>query len=521
MVEQFGRYEVRGELGRGGMATVYRAWDPRFDRDVAVKVLSHRLTDDPSFRTRFEREARAIAALEHHAIVPVYDYGEEGENLYLVMRLLSGGSLADRVERGPMWLDAIAPVVERVADALDYAHGRGVIHRDVKPANIMFDVGGNAFLADFGIARLAEQTSTLTGLGVVGSPTYMSPEQAEGKPITGASDIYSLGATTYEALAGRPPFSAENPLAVLIQHIRDEPPSLTTLRPDLPESADEAVRQAMAKEPGARPETARAFAVALRETTVRRQPSGGATVVEAGRVASPPRPGPSTAPMPPPPVAERIPPAPVAERMPPPPVASQAPVERVPDMMATRVAGGRLSAAAGGAIGEQRAIDWWFVGAVAAGGLLVFVGYLLVDIWYDLSSQPHWSKVRLFWPHDLYQSSKEFAPRVGFVTLLYLLVLLPVLGIGASAIAFVAERNVGGPRRRLANPSLRAIAIAVIGVTFLYPVSSMLAFKYWDTQFFFSPVGSMVSDLPSLPLITIGAAVILGASFFPERRRST
>jgi serine/threonine-protein kinase len=135
------------------MAAVYRAWDPRFQRDVAIKVISASGAELASSRARFEREARAVAALEHHAIVPVYDFGEEEGEAYFVMRLMHGGSLADRIKGGPMALDDLVPVVDRVAQALDYAHSRGVIHRDVKPANILFDASGTAFLSDVGIAR--------------------------------------------------------------------------------------------------------------------------------------------------------------------------------------------------------------------------------------------------------------------------------------------------------------------------------------------------------------------------------
>jgi serine/threonine protein kinase len=256
--QRFGRYEVRDELGRGGMATVYRAWDPRFHREVAVKVLPRTLAADKAFRSRFEREARAVAGLEHRAIVPVYDFGEEGDDLYLVMRLFPGGNLADRIAtKGPFSLEALLPIVGRVAEALDYAHARGVVHRDVKPANVLFDADGEAYLSDFGIARMAEQTASLTGLGVIGSPHYMSPEQARGEASTPASDIYSLGCTVYEALAGRPPFTAENPLAVLMQHLNSEAPALGKIE------AEAAVRRAMAKGPGERFATARSFTVAL------------------------------------------------------------------------------------------------------------------------------------------------------------------------------------------------------------------------------------------------------------------
>src|SRR5258708_5301874 len=149
--ENFGRYQVRREIGRGGMGAVYSAWDPRFHREVAVKVLSRQLLTREDFRTRFDREARAAAALEHAAIVPVHDYGDEDGEPSLVFRFMSGGSLADRVTGGPLALQVVVPLVRRIAAALDYAHARGVVHRDVKPANILFDGEGEAWLGDFGI----------------------------------------------------------------------------------------------------------------------------------------------------------------------------------------------------------------------------------------------------------------------------------------------------------------------------------------------------------------------------------
>jgi eukaryotic-like serine/threonine-protein kinase len=191
MQEQIGRYEIRRELGRGGMATVYLALDPNIRRQVAIKVLPRQFTHDPKYLARFQQEAETIAALEHPAIVPIYDFGEYNDAPFLVMRYMSGGTLRDRLKGEPLPLDEIAAILQRVAPALDYAHEGGVIHRDLKPANILFDHMGNSYLADFGIARLAEASQTMT---MIGTPAYMSPEQVESQvKLDGRSDIYALG----------------------------------------------------------------------------------------------------------------------------------------------------------------------------------------------------------------------------------------------------------------------------------------------------------------------------------------
>jgi serine/threonine protein kinase len=257
---RFGRYEVIRNLGRGGMATVYLARDPRVGRLVAIKVLDQHLAADPGFRARFEREAQLIAAMEHHAIVPLYDHGEENGESYLVFRYMEGGSLADLLHNlGTLPLDETARIVGRVAEALDYAHRRGVIHRDIKPANILFDLDGNAFLGDFGVARMVSGSLSTVTNAVIGTPSYMSPEQAEGNPATPASDLYALGCTTYEMLAGRPPFTGESPVVTLIKHVREAPPFLDGYARE----TDIVVRRAMAKEPGTRWRTGKDFATAL------------------------------------------------------------------------------------------------------------------------------------------------------------------------------------------------------------------------------------------------------------------
>ena len=177
---KIGRYEVIRELGQGGMAMVYLARDPFIKRQVAVKVLPRQFTFDPEFRARFQREAEIIATLEHLAIVPVYDFGEEEDQPFIVMRHMAGGSLADLLSKGPLPVAEIAAMFERLGSALDHAHRLGVIHRDIKPGNILFDAQHFSYLSDFGISKIAEATASLTGTGLIGTPAYMSPEQAQG-----------------------------------------------------------------------------------------------------------------------------------------------------------------------------------------------------------------------------------------------------------------------------------------------------------------------------------------------------
>ena len=221
MPQQIGRYEIRAELGRGGMATVYRAYDPRFTREVAIKVLPREFLHDTQFRARFEREARTIATLEHPAIVPVYDFGEEDKQPYIVMRLMTGGSLADRLSHSPLSLLESARIFNRLTPALDRAHSKGVIHRDLKPGNILFDDDNNPYISDFGIAKITEAGTVYTHSGgIVGTPAYMSPEQARGdRDIDSRSDIYALGAILYEMLTGRLPYEADTPMGLAVKHI--------------------------------------------------------------------------------------------------------------------------------------------------------------------------------------------------------------------------------------------------------------------------------------------------------------
>jgi eukaryotic-like serine/threonine-protein kinase len=295
----FGRYEIKAEIGRGGMATVYRAYDPRFERDVAIKVLPHELLHDPAFKARFEREAKIIAALEHPAIVPVHDFGEENGQPYLVMRYMPGGSLEERIRKAPLPLSEVTRIFNRLAPAVDEAHIRGVIHRDLKPANILFDQYDEPYLSDFGIAKLAEATVTLTGGGVVGSPAYMSPEQARGEPdIDGRTDIYSLGAILFQMLSGRTPYESTTPTGQLIRHVTDPVPDILKVRPDLPAGCQTVIATAMAKQKTDRYTAARLMAQDISSiqpgtvastvpaTVVEVQPSAVKTVVDSAPPAA-------------------------------------------------------------------------------------------------------------------------------------------------------------------------------------------------------------------------------------------
>lgn len=247
---QINRYEVRGLLGEGGMAAVYRGYDPNFKREIAIKVLDQQIRKSSSdLFERFQREAYAVARLEHPAIVPVYDFGEHEGRPFLVMRLMSGGDLASRIRKGAFSPKQAADILARLAPALDAAHAKGIIHRDLKPGNILFDEWNNAYISDFGIAKIAEHQATRTGT-LIGTPAYMSPEQARGDTIIdGRSDIYALGVVYFEMLAGDVPFNSDTPIALAMKHVLDPVPLIEDRRPGLPSACDEVIQKAMAKEP--------------------------------------------------------------------------------------------------------------------------------------------------------------------------------------------------------------------------------------------------------------------------------
>jgi len=284
--QKFGRYEIKGELGRGGMATVYHASDPRFEREVAIKVLPREMLHDPQFRARFEREAKTIAMLEHPAIVPVYDFGEEDGQPYFVMRYMTGGSLADRLKNGPLTLTEAARIFQRLAPALDSAHAKGIIHRDLKPGNILFDQYGEPYISDFGIAKLAEAQGSMTGSAIVGTPSYMSPEQAQGTAVDGRADIYGMGVILFEMLSGQQPFSGDTPMSVVLKHVTQPPPHILDLRPELPSGVEEVVEKALAKEKEERFATTQEMSDALRRVARGENPDIS-TAAGLTRVAAP------------------------------------------------------------------------------------------------------------------------------------------------------------------------------------------------------------------------------------------
>ncbi len=262
-------YRIERQLGRGSMGVVYLAEDVQLRRKVALKVLLPALADDELFRKRFDRESQSAANLDHPHIVPVYAAGEAGGALYIAMRYVSGGDLLALLDaNGPLSLEQAASVITPVADALDTAHAQGMVHRDVKPANILID-GGNGkehyYLSDFGITKIVSSGTSLTSVGqVVGTIDYIAPEQIQGKLVDGRADLYALGCVLYQCLTGVVPFLREETAAFMWAHVHDEAPPVTTRRPDLPPQINRVVARAMAKQPEDRYATCGELALALR-----------------------------------------------------------------------------------------------------------------------------------------------------------------------------------------------------------------------------------------------------------------
>ncbi|HEX6777044.1 MAG TPA: protein kinase, partial [Ktedonobacterales bacterium] len=264
-----GPYQIQALLGSGGMGQVYRARDPRLDREVAIKVLSATLAQEPGYSVRFQREAKAAAKLNHPNIVPVFDVGEQGGLMYLVMPLIPGGTLREYLaQRGALPLNEAVSIIEQVAGALQQAHERGMIHRDVKPANILMSAEGRALLTDFGIVRVAqsnESATPLTRIGAfVGSPEYAAPEMVTGQSADHRVDIYALGIMLYQMLTGRLPFVGSNAMALLVQRVQQEAPAPRSINPAISPAVEAVIMKAMAKTPAARYQSATELVQALK-----------------------------------------------------------------------------------------------------------------------------------------------------------------------------------------------------------------------------------------------------------------
>lgn len=263
MGKRLGKYQILGEIGRGGMAVVYKALDTTLDRVVALKVLAPHLTWEPGFIARFRREAKTAANLNHPNIVTIYEIGQAEDSHYIAMQYIAGPTLKEIIDReGALPVATAVNIVNQLASALDYAHSQGVVHRDIKPSNVIVDAKGHVTLTDFGIVKAADGTRLTTTGATLGTPEYMSPEQVENKAIGPPSDIYSLGVVVYEMLAGKAPFTGTTP-HVLHAHVYEEPPNIGSLRRELPAPVEGIVKKALAKDPRQRYRTAGEMARAM------------------------------------------------------------------------------------------------------------------------------------------------------------------------------------------------------------------------------------------------------------------
>lgn len=279
--KDLGNYHILEEVGRGGMATVFRAMDLDSDQEVAIKILSPYVAQEPKFKARFEQEIQVLLDLQHPNIVPVLDYGEIGDYSYIVMPFLTAGTLGAKLTQGPLPLKAAADVVNQIAQALDYAHARGIVHRDLKPSNIMISDDGQALLTDFGFARVANNSMSLTGSALIGTPAYMSPEQCRGEDATPLSDQYALGVILYHMATGSLPYEAETPMGVVIMHATEPIPPPREVDPDLPEDVEVVLLKALEKDPRRRYPSLIAFNEAVQFAVSGRRRSYGGGVLGA------------------------------------------------------------------------------------------------------------------------------------------------------------------------------------------------------------------------------------------------
>jgi serine/threonine protein kinase len=268
--KHLGPYQVVAPLGQGGMAAVYKAYQPNVDRYVALKILPRHFASDPQFVARFEQEAKVLAKLQHPHILPVHDYGAADGYTYIVMPFIQNGTLADLLKGRRLPLAQIGRIISQIGDALDYAHSRGLVHRDIKPSNVLLDERGNCLLTDFGIAKILEDNSNLTVTGgIMGTPAYMSPEQGRGEKVDHRTDIYALGVILYEMATGRVPYTAETAMAVMLKHINDPLPLPRTLNPALPEGLERVILKSLAKQPSDRFASAGEMVKAVLAETIR------------------------------------------------------------------------------------------------------------------------------------------------------------------------------------------------------------------------------------------------------------
>lgn len=295
MATQGNRYEIKHALQRGGMGVVFRAYDTYRGHDVALKMLPPSFLNEPDFRRRFTQETQTIIQLEHHAIVPVYDYGEQDEQPYISMRLMGGGTLEDRLAKGPLSFAEMRQIMRRICSALDYAHQRNIIHRDLKPKNILFDEQGAVYLVDFGIAKLVQGTHTAT---FAGTAQYMAPEQVNGETLSPQTDIYQMGVVLFEMLTGEVPFSGSMS-QVIIKHVTASIPSVLERNRHLPAACETIIQQAMSKKKEQRHESAGALALALDQALTPTQTSTAAQTVTTAVFDPAPQPAP-------PPVKQKV-----------------------------------------------------------------------------------------------------------------------------------------------------------------------------------------------------------------------
>ncbi|MDY7078321.1 MAG: serine/threonine-protein kinase [Chloroflexota bacterium] len=246
--KKLGEYKIIEQIGRGATANIYKAFQPKLNRYVAIKVLAPFFADERAFRERFVREAQAIAQLDHPNILPVYDFDQQGDLVYIVMQYVDTGSLADLMGK-PMPLDYVFKILEQIGSALSYAHSQGIVHRDVKPDNILVGPGRWVLLTDFGLVKILADSSPITESGVgLGTPNYMAPEQVRGESVDPRADVYALGAMLYQMVTGCVPFEGESGMAVALKHLNEPLRPPRTLDPGLPPGVDHVIVKAMAKD---------------------------------------------------------------------------------------------------------------------------------------------------------------------------------------------------------------------------------------------------------------------------------